>query len=175
MLELAVTETYFTFNNKIYKQIDGMAMGSPLGPTFANIFMCHIETLFINQCPDTFKPLFYRRYVDDTFVLFKDRAHANSFLNHINSFHPNIKFTLELEQDKKLSFLDILISRDNHNFFTGIFRKKTFTGLGQNFFSHCPISFKINACKTLLFRAFSLSSDWNMFHSEVTFLKSYFR
>ena len=61
MLELAVTETYFTFNDKIYKQTDGMAMGSQLGPTFANIFMCYIETMFLDQCPESFKPLFYRR------------------------------------------------------------------------------------------------------------------
>ena len=174
LLELSVTETYFTFNNKIYKQIDGMAMGSPLGPTFANIFMCHLENLFMNQCPLSFKPLFYRRYVDDTFVLFRDMSHADEFLNYINSFHSNIQFTIELEENNKISFLDILISRNEDNFLTGIFRKKTFTGLGQNFFSNCPISFKVNACKTLLFRAFSLSSNWKMFHNEINFLKSYF-
>ena len=40
VLELAVLDTYFIFNGKVYKQTDGMAMGSPLGPTFSNIFMC---------------------------------------------------------------------------------------------------------------------------------------
>ena len=45
-LELAFLDAYFIFNNRIYKQTDGMAMGSPLGPTFANIFMCFLEESF---------------------------------------------------------------------------------------------------------------------------------
>ena len=174
LLELAVIDTHFIFNKKIYKQIDGMAMGSPLGPTFANIFMCHLEKLFLEQCPVSFKPVFYKRYVDDTFLLFKDKQHANLFLDFINSSHPNIKFTMDLESDDQLSFLDIMVSRSNGQFLTGVFRKKTFTGLGMNYFSHCPISFKLNACKTFLSRAYTLSSNWTKFHDEISFLKTYF-
>ena len=44
----------------------------------------------------------------------------------------------------------------------------------MNFFSHCPFSFKLNSCRTLLYRAFALSSNWSKFHEELTFLKSYF-
>ena len=79
LLELAVMNTNFIFNGKLYKQVDGMAMGSPLGPTFANIFMCHLEEQFLSQCPDHFKPMFYRRYVDDTFVLFSNMDAAQNF------------------------------------------------------------------------------------------------
>ena len=81
---------------------------------------------------------------------------------------------MEIENNSKLSFLDILISRSNGQYMTGIFRKDTFTGLGLNFFSHSPLSFKINSCKTLLSRAFSLCSNWQKFHEEVSFLRSYF-
>ena len=49
-------------------------MGLPLGPTFANIFMCYHEKLWLRECPDHFKPVFYTRYVDDTFVLFRDES-----------------------------------------------------------------------------------------------------
>ena len=175
LLELAVMDNNFIFNQKVFKQIDGMAMGSPLGPTFANIFMCHLEEMYLEQCPLAFRPIFYRRYVDDTFMLFKEKHHATLFLDFVNSFHSNIKFTKEEESDNKLSFLDILVTRENGQLSTGIFRKKTFTGLGLNFFSNCPFVFKINSCKTLLFRAFSLSSSWIKFHEELTFLKSYFQ
>ena len=174
LLELSVIDTHFIFNGKIYKQKDGMAMGSPLGPTFANIFMCALEENFLNNCPDHFKPIFYKRYVDDTFLLFKEENHASLFLNYVNTFHENIKFSMEIENNSKLSFLDILISRSNGQYMTGIFRKDTFTGLGLNFFSHSPLSFKINSCKTLLSRAFSLCSNWQKFHEEVSFLRSYF-
>ena len=80
ILELAVSDTHFVFDGKLYKQVDGMAMGSPFGPTFANIFMCNLEELFLEQCPNTFKPIFYKRYVDDTFALFRDPSHAEFFL-----------------------------------------------------------------------------------------------
>ena len=38
LLELSVKESIFIFSDQLYSQHDGMAMGSPLGPTFANIF-----------------------------------------------------------------------------------------------------------------------------------------
>ena len=96
ILELSVLDTHFIFDKKLYKQVDGMAMGSPLGPTFANIFMCTLEERFLDQCPASFKPVFYKRYVDDTFVLFRDRSHAQLFLDFINNFHSNIKFSMVL-------------------------------------------------------------------------------
>ena len=65
MLEIATTESFFIFDNKLYKQIDGVAMGLPLGPTLVNIFLCHYEKAWLNECPSQFKPVVYRRYVDD--------------------------------------------------------------------------------------------------------------
>lgn len=67
MLKLAVDDSYFSFDNKLYKQTDGMAMGSPLGPLFANIFLSHHESAWLRDSP--IKPLMYRRYVDDTLWL----------------------------------------------------------------------------------------------------------
>ncbi|XP_066984717.1 uncharacterized protein [Macrobrachium rosenbergii] len=73
LLQLAVLDTAFVFSGKSYKQIDGMAMGSPLGPTFANIFMCSLEDHILDNCPLAYHPLFYRRYIDDTFLLCRSR------------------------------------------------------------------------------------------------------
>ena len=71
LLDLAVRDTVFVFNGCSYSQIDGMAMGSPLGPIFAGIFMCSLEEHMLDSCPLSYHPLFYKRYVDDTFALFK--------------------------------------------------------------------------------------------------------
>ena len=57
------------FNNKFYKQIDGLAMGSPLRPDLANIFMCSFDNKSLKHCPHSLKPVFYRWYVDDIIVL----------------------------------------------------------------------------------------------------------
>ena len=83
------------FNTKFYKQIDGVAMGSPLGPALANIFMCSLENKWLKDCPDSLKPVFYRRYVDDIFVLFSSLDQAKMFKKYFSSKHPNINFSLE--------------------------------------------------------------------------------
>ena len=68
---LAAKNCHFTFNDRIYQQIDGVAMGSPLGPLFANIFMSFHEKSRLYNCPSAFKPLMYRPNVHDCFLLFK--------------------------------------------------------------------------------------------------------
>ena len=98
LLNLAVMNNYFVFNNELYMQIDGMAMGSPLGPTFANIFMCHLEEIIFSNVQN-FYPNFYKRYVDDTICLFSDPNDKARFLEYINSLHNNIKFTMETEHE----------------------------------------------------------------------------
>ena len=70
LLRAALSNNYFLFDGIIYEQIDGVAMGSPLGPSLANVFLAHYEQICVNDCPDEFKPVYNKRYVDDIFVLF---------------------------------------------------------------------------------------------------------
>ena len=56
LLFLATKESYFIFNGKLYKQVDGVAMSSPLGPTLANAFLAHFEKNWLQNCPSDFKP-----------------------------------------------------------------------------------------------------------------------
>ena len=86
-------------------------MGSPLGPHLANIFMSHMEKKWLQNCPIDFKPVLYRRYVDDTFLLFNSRDHVQLFLTYLNSQHPNINFTFDNEQDGILPFLDVKVKK----------------------------------------------------------------
>ena len=100
-LTLAVKNCHFTFNNRIYQQIDGVAMGSSPGPLFANILMSFHEKTWLHNCPSLFKPLLYRRYVDDCFLFFKSLNHVPLFLDYLNCaniltslLHPNWKKTV---------------------------------------------------------------------------------
>ena len=86
-------------------------MGSPLGPRLADVFMNHYEQIWLNECLIEFKPKFYRRYVDDIFVLCESQDHLEKFKEYLNKKHQNINFTSEFEVDGKLPFLDILIDR----------------------------------------------------------------
>ena len=171
LLSFAVKENHFVFNGQLFDQIDGVAMGSPLGPTLANIFMSVLETRYLNNCPSEFKPVLYRRYVDDTFCLFRNRDHVYSFLEYINRQHPNIKFTYELETDDALPFLDVLVNDDNDGFSTSLYRKKTFTGLYTDFSSLAPSKYKFNLVRVLIYRAFHICSSYHNFHEEIVRIK----
>ena len=93
-----------------------IAMGSPLGPTLANAFLGFHETKWLQDCPLDFKPIFYHRYVDDTFVLFKSAEHALLFQEYLNSKHASIKFTVETESNNSLAFLDVLVTKQSNCF-----------------------------------------------------------
>ena len=175
LFTIATSDSVFTFNNKIYTQVDGVAMGSPVGPSYANAFLCHYEKIWLDNCPPQFKPIFYRRYIDDTFLLFKESSHLQEFLSYMNSRHDNIKFTSEMENNSKLAFLDTIVLNENGKFSTSVYRKPTFSGLGLNFLSFCPKIFKTNSIKTLINRAYKICSSYKLFDVEMKYLLNYFQ
>ena len=170
LLTVATKESFFMFNNKFYKQIDGVAMGSPLGPALANIFMCNFENKWLKDCPHSLKPVFYRRYIDDIFVLFSSLDQAEKFKKYLSSKHPNINFSLEKETEGRLSFLDVNIFREKGKFVTSVYRRKTFSGVYTNFDGFIPETYKTGLIKSL-FRCFNLCSDFVKFHHEIDILK----
>ena len=112
LLLICTTESHFIFNGCYYDQIDGVSMGSPLGPTFANFFIDNLE----NQIMTTLKRYgvkVWLRYVDDTFVVLKSKDCVEKVLEFLNQQHPNIKFTVELENKNSLPFLDTKVKRNN--------------------------------------------------------------
>ena len=98
LLSLATKESYFIFNGQLYKQVDGVAMGSSLGPTLANAFVVHFGKNWLQNCSSDFKPHYYRRYVDDIFVLFTLPKHLEAFRNFLNGPHAIMSFTIESEK-----------------------------------------------------------------------------
>ena len=163
LLTFHVRENYFLSNGKLYNQVDGVAMGSPLGPSLANIFMSFLEEIYLNDCPSHFKPILYRRYVDHTFCLFRNSKDIDLFLNYINKAHPNIKFTVEVENCQSFPFLNVRVSKTASGFSTSLFRKKPFTGLLSDFSSSTPKWYKITLIKALVFRAFTFARRMKIF------------
>ena len=171
LFRFATCQSHFLFDGNFYDQIDGVAMGSPLGPVLANLFMAIKEKEWLNNCDSP--PLFYRRYVDDIFCLVKDENEANSFLSYLNARHPNIKFKIELEKDKKLSFSDILISSKNGGFQTSVHRKDTFYGLFMNYRSFLPTIYKLGLVNTLIDRVFKIAHNRTLFYFEMKKVKEF--
>ena len=104
--------------------------------------------------------------------MFNCEVDAMKFFDYLNSRHPNMKFTFEKQNGGKLTFLDIFISNENDNFCTNVFCKKTSIGLYTNFTSFTPFTYKIGLIKTLLHRAFEISSSWKCFHQEKQTIKN---
>ena len=94
LLYLYTENVHFIFNNKTNLQVDGVAIGSPLGPVLANIFMVELQRNIIPTiCNDI---LLWKRYVDGTFCLLKLTS-INKVLGTLNRYQTNIKFTIEIE------------------------------------------------------------------------------
>ena len=78
---------HFTFDNQVYQQNDGVAMGSPLGPVLAGIFMAELETRIIPTLGNM--DLDWKMFVDDTIDYVKNGS-IDIILSNLNSFHPDI-------------------------------------------------------------------------------------
>ena len=83
-------ECTFLVNNRLNKQIDGCPMGGPMSVVFTDIYMCKME----DDVVVPIKPIFYKRYVDDTYIRRKKNT-KNELFENLNTYHDNIKFTIK--------------------------------------------------------------------------------
>ena len=173
LLELCLNTTYFMFRGLFYRQRHGCAMGSPVSPIVANIFMEGFEDVALDFID--FAPRIWRRYVDDTFCVIQ-KDHVNTFKDHLNSVNSHIQFTHEEESEGKLPFLDTLVRKDAEGFLhTSVYRKPTHTNQLLHFDSHHPLHQKIGVVKTLTRRAMNVSSDDDSLNTEKKVLKEAFQ
>ena len=169
LLTLGTTEVPFVDpNGNIYTQINGVSMGSALGPTFAEFYMAHIENnIFINNP----KPTLYVRYVDDILVLTNDLGEV--FLLK-NKFETNsiLKFTVEVNQNNKIPFLDVLVDNNDDRYITTPYKKPTSeSSCLLNYRSECPEKYKIAVVKNFINRAKKISSSHQIFYKELSKIK----
>ena len=165
LLKFCLNITYFTFQGKIYEQVKGAAMGSPLSPIVANLFMEDLETKALATAPST--PKIWKRFVDDTFTIIQ-KADKDAFLGHINSIDANIHFTYEdPKEDGSIPFLDMIIIPDEegrHN--TNVYRKPTHTDQYLHWDSHHAITSKYSVIGTLYHRARTVCSNPDQLQNE---------
>ena len=141
--------TNFQFRGCHYELSDGLAMGAPSSPVIANIYMGKLE----EKALATFetRPKFWRRYVDDVFAIVKKKM-LEKFLHHLNGQHPSIRFTVEMETERQLPFLDARVHRIGTRLASDVYRKPTHTGRYLNFTSNHPDSAKRSVVRALAHR-----------------------
>jgi hypothetical protein len=158
LLIICVQQSIFQFNGNYYDQIDGVSMGSPLGPLFANIFMDNFEKKHMKELQKYGVKIWYR-YVDDIFSVIENNINTNEILVFLNNQHPNIKFTIEMEKHGKLPFLDTQVNRRKEGYYTTLYRKKTFTGVYLNWTSLTSRKYKLGLIYYLMDRIWKIVTD----------------
>lgn len=118
-------------------------MGPPLFPVVANIFIEHLKSLALDIY--NLKPKLWVCYVDDIFMVWlHGRNHLNHFIQHLNTQHHTIKFTMEMEEDQQLPFLDVLVKMlEDGNISHTVYRKATQTNKWEFASPSCPFTFLV--------------------------------
>ena len=150
LLELTLTNCIFCFNTKFYKQLQGGAMGSPVSPVIANIYMEYFESLSILSCPTLIKWWF--RYVDDVHSTTR-KDQVNQLKEHLNSIDPHTKFTMELSGTDGLPLLDTLTKPTANFIESTVYRKPTHRDRYLDYNSNYPISAILSVIHTFIHRA----------------------
>ena len=127
LLREVIKDQLFWFDGKLYEQVDGLVMGSSLRPLMTNTFMCSLKEHLRRQ--DRMLS-FYKRYVDNT-----DHGQC-AFLEALDNCHSSVQFTMELESNNKLQFLDMQILKKGCRLKTKVYSKPTNTGLLSHYQSH---------------------------------------
>ena len=172
--QMCIKSNHFVFQKQNYSQTFGLAMGSPLSPLLANLFMEELEEKAQNQCQNSI--LFYRRYVDDCLVIAKTPEDLHSILAVFNRIDPNgrIRLTIEDEIDGKLPFLDCLLNRENGTLQLSVYRKPTNSGRVVHFQSAQPTSQKAGIIDSLARRCHQISSTQEVLLKEKLYLRNSF-
>ena len=172
LLELCTKELHFSFNGKIYKQVDGVVMGNPLGPVIANIFMVELENTKVPTMCDSL--INWYRYVDDTIAFVKEDQ-IDNIVSILNNHHKDIKFTHEIEENGRIPFLDVSMQRtDDNKLRLQVYRKKTCSNIYIHWNSFAPSSWKIGTLEGMIRRAYMICSEKDDLKSELSFISDTF-
>lgn len=174
LIEGCLNCNYFSFDGELYKQQEGLAMGSPLSPLVANLFMEDLEETALRTT--TLQPMCYYRYVDDCFLVWKHgEEKLGEFVDHINGINPKIQFTVEREDEKKnLPFLDVMLGRRQDGTLSHtVYRKKTNTNRYLNAKSHHHPCHKKSVLHSLITRSRRLT-DADHLPDELNYLRKIF-
>ena len=133
-------------------------MGSPVSVTVANLVMKEVEKRALSTYP--LPPPFWKRYMYDTLTaLLQDEV--QHFRQHLNSIEATIQFTIEMESEDTLPFLDTRITHHTDgSLSTTVFQKSTHTDRHLDFRSHHPLVHKVAVARTLFNRAEKMCSDF---------------
>ena len=160
LLSLCVCDVLMLTHDGFYKQIDGLAMGSPPAPLLANGWLSKFDPIIKGDAK------LYCRYMDDIIRNIKTEE-IDGILRQINALHPSLKFTIEREVEGCLPFLDVKIIRLNGRLVSTWYNKPTDTGLVMNYLALAPKKYKRSVVAGFVHRIYKACSTWDHFHASM--------
>ena len=154
-IDMTLNSTYFLYNEKYYKQIEGCAMGASISSVIAQLVLEDLEENILNNLG--FHIPFFYRYVDDCITAVPNNKTAD-ILNSFNSYHNKLQFTIEIENLNKINFLDTTLHHLDNTIKTEWYTKETWSSRYINYLSQHPLSQKKSVIIGLADRAIKLSS-----------------
>jgi len=121
-------------------------MGSPISGTIAEIYLQYLENDYIKHWLDSNEISFYKRYVDDIFIIYnQNKIKEDQILLKINGIDKNLQFKMTTEENGNIKFLDLTISRGRKIISISIYRKTTNTDTTIHYLSNHPFEQKISS------------------------------
>ena len=172
MAEFILKNGYFEFNGKVKKELLGTAIGTKFAPTYAGIFMDKLESDFLKSQELT--PLLWYRYIDDTFFIWTHGEEKLAiFLNDLNNYHPNIKFTIESNKDH-IPILYLSVKLSCNKLSTDLYVKSTDRHQYLHYTSSHPEHTKKSVVYSQALRLSRICSKEKDFEKHICEMKSWF-
>ena len=170
ILNSIMLQNYFTYNDAIYKPQEGVAMGSPLSGTLAELYLQKLEKLHIKHSLETGVLKYYSRYVDDIIIIFDTHNNqTDNIVKQFNSINKNLQFKPSIENNNCINFLDLSTIRTLHNLNLGIHRKETCTDTTIHSTSNHPYEHRMAAYRFYIHRLLNIpltkmekDKEWNI-------------
>ena len=172
LLKVCIDGNVFEFEGMYFRQRFGIAMGSPLSPVMAGLFMEYFESELLPTIA-TLPPLWIR-YVDDILLMWRDEDNFEDFFSAVNSLTPSIRFTVEWEEEGKIPFLDTMTHRLPTGFSFAVYRKTTHSGQYLHYYSGHPEKVKQSVLFSMLLRAYRIC-DGSSLQVEINYIRKTFK
>ena len=158
MLRLCTKEAPFRSpQGEMFQQVDGIAMGSPLGVLFAQAYMAAVE----EQVLAVSKPYVYARYIDDIYVDIENADALQDLQRRLESAS-GLNFTIEHSTENRINFLDVAVDASGPHMRTDVYRKPTDAGKCLHGQSECPVRYKESVIRAYVHRAIKHCSTWEV-------------
>jgi hypothetical protein len=157
LLKVIMEQNYFQYNNQYFKPEKGIAMGSPIPGTLTEIYLRLIEERYIKHWIGDQNIVYYKRYVDDIFIIFDTSKINEITINEvISSIDQHLEFKITEETNNSIKYLDMAINRNENRMEISIYRKPTSTNVTIEHSSNHPQDHKYAAYRYCINRMITL-------------------